>query len=199
MESRDIEIRRHFHKKRLQHFHDCPNTIVIDELGIAHGKNRADIAVLNGTFHCFEIKSSKDTINRLPEQLSEYSKCFEKISVISAPNHIQKIMTILPSWCGLIVATKGAKGAVAFKTIKRPKKNPQLEITAMAHFLWRREIIELLTVLGVEEKHLNQSREKLYQLIPPTLTAQELTQWIKVKFMGRKDWRAASQQMLCDD
>lgn len=195
MESRDIEIRQHFHKKRLQHFHDCPNTIVIDELGIAHGKNRADIAVLNGAFHCFEIKSSKDTIVRLPEQLSEYSKCFERISVISAPNHIQKIMTILPSWCGLILATKGVKGAVAFKTIKRPKKNPQLEIIAMAHFLWRREIIELLTTLGVEAKHLNQSREKLYQLIPPTVTAQELTQWIKVKFMCRKDWRAASQQM----
>ncbi|MBY8970324.1 sce7726 family protein [Pseudomonas sp. P867] len=199
MESRDIEIRQHFHKKRLQHFHDCPNTIVIDELGLAHGKNRADIAVLNGTFHCFEIKSSKDTIVRLPEQLSEYSKCFEKISVISAPNHIHKIINILPDWCGLIVATKGTKGAVAFKTIRRPKKNPQLEITAMAHFLWRREIIELLTVLGVEKKYLSQSREKLYKLIPPTLTAQELTQWIKAKFMGRKDWRSASLQMLCDD
>lgn len=199
MESRDIEIRQHFHKKRLRHFHDCPNTIVIDELGIAHGKNRADIAVLNGEFHCFEIKSSKDTISRLPEQLLEYSKCFEKISVVSAPNHIKKIIPILPSWCGLIVATKGAKGAVAFKTIKRPRKNPQLEITAMAHFLWRREIIELLVSLGVEEKKLNQSRDQLYKLIPPTLTAQELTQWIKAKFMCRKDWRAASQQMLCGD
>lgn len=199
MESRDIEIRQHFHKKRLQHFHDCPNTIVIDELGVAHGKNRADIAVLNGTFHCYEIKSSKDNITRLPEQLLEYSRCFERISVISAPNHLQKIIPILPSWCGLIVATKGAKGAVAFKTIKRPRKNPQVEITAMAHFLWRSEIIELLVSLGVEEKKLNQSREKLYKLIPPDLTAQELTQWIKVKFMCRKDWRAASQQMLCGD
>ncbi|GEN29618.1 hypothetical protein HVA01_32640 [Halovibrio variabilis] len=199
MESRDIEIRQHFHKKRLQHFHDCPSTIVIDELGVSHGKKRADIAVLNGTFHCFEIKSSKDSIVRLPEQLSEYSKCFEKISIISAPNHIQKIMAILPPWCGLIVATKGAKGAVAFKTIKRPRKNPNLEVTAIAHFLWRKEIIELLTTLGIEEKKLNQSRERLYQLIPPTLTAQELIQWVKNKFMSREDWRVASQQRLCDD
>lgn len=195
MESRDFEIRHHFHQKKLRHYHECPNTLVIDELGIAHGKARADIAVLNGLIHGYEIKSSKDTLSRLPEQLAEYSRCFEKVSIITAPNHLDKLLVMLPDWCGVILATKGSKGGVAFKTIRRAKKNPQLEIHAMAHFLWRKEIIDILTQLGIDEKSLKSSRETLYRLLPEKMTAKHLTQLIKEKFISRTDWRAGVQYM----
>ncbi|CRL49841.1 sce7726 family protein [Pseudomonas sp. URMO17WK12:I11] len=195
MESRDSEIRRYFHQKKLRHYHECPHTLVIDELGIAHGKNRADIAVLNGTIHGFEIKSSKDTLLRLPEQMAEYSRCFEKVSVIAAPNHIEKLLLILPDWCGLVLATKGSKGAIAFRTIRRAKKNPKIEIYAMAHFLWRKEIIDILSQLGVDEKSLNASRDKLYKLLPADTTIKQLTGLIKNKFMSRIGWRAGVQHM----
>ena len=194
MESRDLEIRRYFHKKKLRHYHECPNTLVIDELGVAHGKNRADIAVLNGTIHGFEIKSSKDTLSRLPEQINEYSRCFEKVSIIAAPNHIERLQLMLPSWCGLILATKGAKGAITFKTIRRAQKNPKIEIYAMAHFLWRKEIIEILTQLGESENNLKLSREKLYKLLPESTTTKQLTKLIKAKFMSRTAWRSAALQ-----
>lgn len=194
MESRDLEIRRYFHKKKLRHYHECPNTLVIDELGVAHGKNRADIAVLNGTIHGFEIKSSKDTLSRLPEQINEYSRCFEKVSIIAAPNHIERLKLMLPSWCGLILATKGAKGAITFKTIRRAQKNPKIEIYAMAHFLWRKEIIEILTQLGESENNLKLSREKLYKLLPESTTTKQLTKLIKAKFMSRTAWRSAALQ-----
>lgn len=194
MESRDLEIRRYFHKKKLRHYHECPNTLVIDELGVAHGKNRADIAVLNGTIHGFEIKSSKDTLSRLPEQINEYSRCFEKVSIIAAPNHIEKLQAMLPTWCGLILATKGTKGAITFKTIKRAQKNPNIEIYAMAHFLWRKEIIEILTQFGEDENNLKLSREKLYRLLPESTTAKQLTELIKTKFMSRTAWRSAALQ-----
>lgn len=194
MESRDLEIRRYFHHKKLRHYHECPNTLVIDELGVAHGKNRADIAVLNGTIHGFEIKSSKDTLSRLPEQINEYSRCFEKVSIIAAPNHIEKLQLMLPPWCGLILATKGAKGAITFKTIRRAQKNPNIEIYAMAHFLWRKEIIEILTQFGESEKNLKLSREKLYRLLPENTTTKQLTELIKAKFMSRTAWRSAVQQ-----
>jgi hypothetical protein len=194
METRDVEIRHYFHLKKLRHYHECPNTLVIDELGIAHGKNRADIAVLNGTIHGYEIKSSKDTLTRLPEQIGEYSRCFEKVSVIAAPNHIEKLLATLPEWCGLIVAAKGKKGAITFKTLRRAKKNPKVETYAMAHFLWRREIIDILCQLGIAEKNLKTSRENLYKLLPSSVSTSELSQWIKEKFISRTDWRAASLQ-----
>ncbi|WP_435634969.1 sce7726 family protein [Pseudomonas solani] len=194
METRDVEIRHHFHLKKLRHYHECPNTLVIDELGIAHGKNRADIAVLNGTIHGYEIKSSKDTLSRLPEQIGEYSRCFEKVSVIAAPNHIEKLLDILPEWCGLIVATKGSKGAITFKTLRRARKNPEVDIYAMAHFLWRKEIIDILQSLGIAEKNIKASREKLYNLLPSNTSTSELTQWIKEKFISRTEWRAAGLQ-----
>ncbi|MEO6680356.1 MAG: sce7726 family protein [Pseudomonas sp.] len=195
MESRDFEIRHHFHQKKLRHYHECPNTLVIDELGVAHGKIRADIAVLNGTIHGFEIKSSKDTLSRLPEQLIEYSRCFEKVSIIAAPNHLDKLLLMLPEWCGIILATKGSKGGVTFKTIRRAKKNPHIEIHAMAYFLWRKEIIDILTQFGVNERSLKTSREKLYRLLPAKIKTKELTQLIKEKFMSRIDWRVGVRHM----
>jgi hypothetical protein len=87
----DEEIRSALHKKKLKRYHDCPDTLVIDELGLAHGKNRIDIAVLNGFVHGYEIKSSKDTLSRLPAQFDEYRRSLEKISIVAAKNHMDDL------------------------------------------------------------------------------------------------------------
>src|SRR4051812_32014446 len=67
--STDSEIRAALHRKALRAFHHCNDTLVIDELGIAHAKARIDVAVINGCLHGFEIKSAADTLTRLPRQL----------------------------------------------------------------------------------------------------------------------------------
>ncbi|WP_128815240.1 hypothetical protein [Vibrio sp. 624788] len=53
----DSEIREAFHKKKLKSQHEDNQTLVIDELGLMHGSNRIDIAVVNGCIHGYEIKS----------------------------------------------------------------------------------------------------------------------------------------------
>jgi len=194
MESRDAEIRHYFHLKKLRSYHSCPDTLVIDELGVSHGKIRVDIAVLNGKMHAYEIKSSKDTLARLPEQINEYSRCFEKVSIVSAPNHVENVLAVVPEWCGLILATKGTKGAISFRTLRRAKRNPNVELYAMAHLLWRREIIDILSRLGVADYNLKAPREKLYSMLPASVSTGDLTQWIKEKFISRTEWRADALQ-----
>ncbi len=51
----DVEIRQNFHRKILRRQHAQKNTLVIDELGLNHGRCRADIAVVNGHFWGFVI------------------------------------------------------------------------------------------------------------------------------------------------
>ncbi len=77
----DVEIRSALHRKMLRPSHRCAKTLVIDELGLAHGKGRVDVAVLNGWLHGYEIKSSKDTIRRLDSQIALYVKCLEKVTI----------------------------------------------------------------------------------------------------------------------
>ncbi len=41
------QIRSNSHSQKLQKYHESSNTIVVDELSFKHGKNWADIAVMN--------------------------------------------------------------------------------------------------------------------------------------------------------
>lgn len=195
VESIDSEIRKAFHNLRLSSYHQCPNTIVIDELGLAHGKNRIDIAVVNGCIHGFEIKSSKDNLSRLPEQLAVYSKTMEKLSIIAAPNHFDAVQQMSPDWCGLILVEKGVRGGIKFKTIRRAGKNPSVDLIALSHLLWRKEAIGLLRELGAAEKELQGSRLKLYTQLSELISIKELTSWIKQQFMSRENWRVVQQPL----
>lgn len=61
------------------------------------------MAIINNKIIAIEIKSSSDNLNRLSEQIKEYNKVFDKIIIISAPSHIEKIKTIIDKGVGLYV------------------------------------------------------------------------------------------------
>src|SRR3954469_3371326 len=107
--TKDLEIRAALHKKKLGVFHNAPNTIVVDELGLSHAKARIDVAVINGCVHGYEIKSSLDTLERLPAQLDLYVQCLEKLTLVCAPRHIERVEAMSPSWAGIIEANKGSR------------------------------------------------------------------------------------------
>jgi len=189
----DNEIRKAFHAKRLAAHHQHPDTIVIDELGVAHGKNRIDIAVVNGCIHGYEIKSSKDNLSRFSSQLESYTQCFERLSVITAENHIDDVFEQTPDWCGIILAEKGSRGGISFSTIRRDKRNPEVDLFAMAHFLWKNEAIRILKSLGADKNMLRGTRANLYENLSNMITAPELSLKIKRFFMSREEWRVALQ------
>jgi hypothetical protein len=61
MRASDREIRAALHRKKFGALHGRTDTVIVDELGLAHAKARIDIAVINGFVHGFEIKSATDT------------------------------------------------------------------------------------------------------------------------------------------
>lgn len=193
MDSTDFEIREALHRKVLKPYHRCDSTIIVDELGLAHGKKRIDVAVLNGHLHGYEIKSAKDTLARLPEQLNQYRKSLQKLTVVVAPNHMDGVLSIVPEWSGIIEARKGPRGGINFTTIRKATLNPEVDGVALAHLLWRKEAIELLTRFGLSDKELNKSRKQLYEIIANEASLVELVSWIKEKFMARETWRADLQ------
>lgn len=193
MDSTDFEIREALHRKVLKAYHRCDSTIIVDELGLAHGKKRIDVAVLNGHLHGYEIKSAKDTLARLPEQLNQYRKSLQKLTVVVAPNHMDGVLSIVPEWSGIIEARKGPRGGINFTTIRKATLNPEVDGVALAHLLWRKEAIELLTRFGLSDKELNKSRKQLYEIIANEASLVELVSWIKEKFMARETWRADLQ------
>jgi hypothetical protein len=185
----DAEIRGALHSKKLRATSQAPDTIVVDELGLAHAKVRVDIAVINGCLHGYEIKSSLDTLDRLPEQVAIYARCLGKLTLVCAPRHTDRIVRTVPGWCGIIEAQKGPRGAVAFATLRRARTNPNIEADQLAHLLWRREAAELLSQFGVPDRLLRQPRKQLYQQLAQLMTIAQLTKSIREFMMARKDWR----------
>jgi len=192
-ETTDQEIRSAFHAKKLASHHNNHDTIVIDELGVAHGKNRIDIAVVNGFIHGYEIKSSKDTLSRFSLQLESYMQCFEKLSFIAAEKHIEDIVYQTPDWCGIILVEKGPRGGINFTTIRKEKRNPDISPFAMAHFLWKNEAIGILKSLGADKSMLKGTRATIYKHLSHMITVPELSAKIKMFFMSREEWRAVQQ------
>jgi hypothetical protein len=185
----DINIRTALHRTRLKAYRSAPDTIVVDELGLAHAKARIDIAVINGRVHGYEIKSSLDKLDRLPSQLDLYRRCLSKLTLVVAPKHVDGIQKIAPSWCGILDATKGPRGAVTFTTVRRSRVNPDVDAAHLAHLLWRAEAAALAARFGASPKELRQSRKLLYALLAEVMTVQQLTAAIREFMEQRSVWR----------
>lgn len=185
----DLQIRTSFHKKCLRNHHCNSSTLVVDELGLQHGKCRADIAVINGLLIGYEIKSDVDSLRRLNDQIDSYNAVFDRVSAIVAECHLGEAVAILPEWWGVISVLEGQRGAIHFKTIRRSKQNTNVDDYAIAQLLWRNEAQEILTNLGIRGKQLREKRANLYSFIVSKLDSSELRRTIRKYLMQRTNWR----------
>lgn len=194
----DSEIRQALHSSLLSEEHMCAETLVIDELGLSHGRNRIDVATINGHLHGYEIKSGKDDLHRLPSQLAEYSKSLQMLTVIAAPKHIPQLRDIVPSWAGIIVATKNTNDEISFHVEQNARVNKDADAFAIAHLLWRNEAIALLRELGSLSKLERRNRVSLYTEIAQLVSAEDLIKLVKQYLANRTDWRVDCSPKQCD-
>ena len=95
------------------------DTIIVEELGLCRGSVRADIAVINGLMKGFEIKSDRDTLQRLLTQAMVYSRVFDTATLVTAERHVAGAMLALPPWWGIEVI--GNDGSLTEVRPTRPK------------------------------------------------------------------------------
>lgn len=185
----DTDIRIALHAKRLRRVKAQPDTLVIDELGLAHAKSRIDVAVINGCIHGYEIKSAKDTLDRFATQIDIYRQTLQKLTIVAAPKHVAGIMGHAPEWCGVIAAEQGPRRGISFHALRNAAANPEIDPVMMAHLLWRDEVIELLDQAGYAPKELRRPRKQLYEMLCEAMTLREITASIRAFMVHRKTWR----------
>lgn len=185
----DVEIRQNFHRKILRRQHAHKGTLVIDELGLNHGKCRADIAVVNGRFVGYEIKSNNDSLRRLEEQVKSYSAVFDRVSIIVGNRYIDSIQDYIPDWWGVIVSVRGPRGAVNFDLIRKDQTNKNIDPISIAKLLWRNEAEEILMQKKMPFKILRQPRAILYECLVDVLNTCELRKIVRKYLKNRRNWR----------
>jgi len=192
---RDIDIRRVLlSDMRRCHFSE-PNTLVIEELGMCQGMARVDIAVVNGNFHGYEIKSEHDTLARLPGQTDIYNRALEYVTIVTAQAHAQKIKEIVPTWWGISIATENEHN-VAVENLRKHSPNPQIEPFALAQFLWRDEALAELESRGLAGGIRSKSRDELWLRLATEVPLAELAQVVRTTLKNRGGgWRVPASQV----
>lgn len=66
------------------------------------GACKADLVILNGTATVYEIKSDRDTLARLENQIHYYRRVFAKVYVIAGENHVRDVLDATPSEVGVL-------------------------------------------------------------------------------------------------
>ncbi|UUO12723.1 sce7726 family protein [Alcaligenes faecalis] len=175
------------------------DTLMLDELGILNGATRIDIAVINGQIEGFELKSEKDTLERLPAQRDLYNKVFNKVSLVVAEKHQAAANAIIPDWWGVMLARPLKSGAVKVSWKRQPKPNPCLDPVTVASLLWRDEALQILeryeAAVGVRSK----PREALYKRLADVLDLDTLSSEVRTSLKIRENWRTGRESRQCGD
>ena len=195
-EMNDALIRERLHHEHLRPHHRCPRTLVLDEFGIRHGRCRADIAVVNGTLSGYEIKSERDSLSQLGDQIQMYSAVFDHAVVVAARMHVKGALRVLPDWWGLISCFGDESGVVRFEMERQSKLNPSVDAVAVAQLLWKAEVADILAALGQPASVLRERRGILYERLVDSLPLRDLQQCVRERLKRRKSWRRHERPSL---
>ena len=191
---KDRDIRAGVHTQVLRSQHRDPKVLVVDELGLRHGKNRADIAVIGDELTGYEIKGDLDSLDRLARQIETYSAVFDHVCIVAGPRLIYATLASVPDWWGVLVAWPVGGGGIAVEKVREAVHNPSVQPLALAQLLWRSEAIQILSVRpGISDRDLRQSRMFLYGLLVDMLSLSELRYHVSARLRCRETWGSRPQ------
>ncbi|AMG30984.1 hypothetical protein AL542_11865 [Grimontia hollisae] len=189
----DIDVRTTVHNRLLKKYHEDADSIVVDEFGLGQGVVRADIVVVNGILHGYELKSAKDNLKRLPQQVALYSATLDKATLVVSNNHLQESLQIIPSWWGVKVIEPMARGGFKLRTARRDKKNPSVDLHSLAQLLWRDETLKALEMCGITTGVQSKPRWALWEKLVEAMPYDQLHQYVRVSLKSRTDWKGVSR------
>jgi hypothetical protein len=179
-------------KKREQYRAQGHKVEIFDELGVKHGANRIDYAIVNGIMCGFEIKSDRDTLDRLPEQVKEFGEVFDELTLVVGKKHLYHAIHQIPDWWGVWLAKEDGNGLVGIQEIRGPQKNKHQDIKSIARLLWKEEALRILEERNEAKGLRNKSREIIYTKIQDVFAAELdiFKKKVSLTLTSREGWRA---------
>lgn len=104
----------------------------------------ADIVLLNGSSHAFEIKSEMDSLDRIERQINAYSSVFDKITIVTHLKNFARIEKIIPDHVGISVLDDSR-----YRIKKKPHRDAASNLSsvsslAILNVLHRTEYIKII-------------------------------------------------------
>lgn len=173
---------------------------ILEEFGVRHGIARIDIAVINGVMHGYEIKSDRDTLERLSEQMNEYNAVFDKLTLVVGRRHLYNAINIIPDWWGITIAKIDSNKKVVFYTIRKADNNLEQVGISVARLLWREEALQILEEQNKAIGFRSKPRDLIYERLASVLDAETLKEQVRYTLLvSRKNWQSDVQLVPSGD
>lgn len=169
------------------------STIIIPEMNILNGYVRIDIAVINGLFHGYEIKSDMDTLLRLPRQAEFYGRVFDEMVLVTTPKYTEQVQNIVPSWWGI----KYYNEKNELINLRDCSGNNNVDPYSRLTLLWKNELIELFCPYS-DKKYKSKTKSALIDIIMKEVPHNVILEYTREVIKLREDWRADSILQQCD-
>lgn len=187
----DPIIRHYLLKELKKKYISSGNDInrIVNEMSVCKGIARVDVAVINGSLHGYEIKSSEDTLIRLDNQLKTYFKCFDYISVITTEKHLNGVFVHCPENVGISeVISVGNKVKIIQR--RKAKKNRNVNAISVLELLWKNELLELANLNNLTKKINSKSKEFICSYIADNLNITRIQYSVRCLLKTREGWRS---------
>lgn len=171
------------------HEDELADTRIVEELGIC-GTVRVDIAVMNGRLAGYELKSARDTLRRLPAQVSMYSQVFDESTLVVAENHLAAASEMVPTWWGIIGAHEDGNGVILTHR-RSPELNPSIDPYRLVWLLWKDEMLEELVERRLDKGVRSKPRAALAHRLASEVDVAELRDVVRERLKTRTNWRSA--------
>lgn len=190
---KDIDIRDALKRKLQSGYADDPSTLIVEELGLRHGIARVDVAVINGVIHGFELKSDRDTLRRLPSQMTVYNSVLDRITLVVGQRYMDIAMSLIPEWWGIMLAEMVESG-YHLTEVRKPQDNLFQDIVAISKLLWRDEALSLLEEIGEAEGVRWKRRAVIYERLAEVADPDLIRFRVRHQLRTRTSWRSVEQQ-----
>ncbi len=172
---------------------DDADTRIIEELGLCRGQVRIDLAVVNGTLHGYEIKSERDSLRRLENQVQFYGQVLDRATLVVGENHLARSLDLVPEWWGVLCIHPTAK-ALRFRTVRRGRKNPCRDPRSIVELLWLDDAIDLLAKRGVVRGVRGKPRRIVWDRVCETFDVDEIAAAVRTRLKARTAMQVPASQ-----
>jgi len=184
---RDKDVRAAVWQKLTAEHAGDDNTRLVQEMGIWSGSVRIDIAVINGELSGFELKSDRDTLQRLPLQADLYSRVFDKLVLVVGSRHAMKARDYIPEWWGIMVATQDFSGT-ALAPLREGSTNPSPDPYLVAQLLWKDEALWVLESMDMARGWRTKRIKEIHQRLAAELPFSDLSEQVRAALKRRVGW-----------
>ncbi len=178
----DPEIRQllftHLAKRKTDY-----TTDVYEEVPLKTGLIRADIVLMGNHLECFEIKGPNDSLKRLLDQGFQYQETFDRINIVCASKHLNKVLYLVPDWWGILEANNFGQ----LKTIQKAKNNPRRNKQGLVDLLNVNEAKNILRKTSDRKGISKLNHASLKELLSESIPEKELRQQIR-EALSKRTW-----------